>query len=430
MINFLLLFLYALISCTYLFYLRKISRSNPVFYYLIVQLIMASGTILLLDFDYYSDIFYAVIYFISLVMFIVGSMLAIQLFNINKKYAFFYNSSIQIDSPLAIRLVIVFLLISILVVTLYYFVIGYNLTYSMLFGAGDTDFKTLRIGTYSGDTYYAPGYVNQFKNILLPSCLLALIATLFIQNRKFLYFILLIISIPYLVYILMGTGQRAPLIYVLLAIFSGLNIMFRIKVKWLFLFFLVIVLGFAFISFQSGRTDGVFNSLISIFARIFFIEQYESLLGFRYIFENLEISWFKQWFDALLGVLPNHQGSRLDHILYENIHKTDRGTAGLTLAASAYYNGSLINSFVFYFILGFTYIGVFSRLLSGRKTILRCVGYGGVIFILSVFVVGTPVYLLNKGILGFIILLFIRKIAWSLPRKPLTRNNLLENSNV
>lgn len=422
MINLVLLFLFTLITCSYLFYLRKISRSNPVFYYLIVQLIMASGTILLLDFDYYSDIFYAAIYFISLVMFIVGSFLAIQFFKINKKYTFFFDSSLQIDSPLAIRLVVVFLLISIAVVTLYYIVIGYNLTYSMLFGAGDLDFKTLRIGTYSGDTYYAPGYVNQFKNILLPSILLALIATLFIKNKKFSYSMLIIASIPYLVYILMGTGQRAPLIYVLVAFFFALNLMFKLKIKWFFLFFLLIVLGFAFVSFQSGRTDGVFNSLISIFARLFFIEQYESLLGFRYVFENLEISWFKQWADALLGVLPNHEGSRLDHLLYENIHKTDRGTAGLTLAASAYYNGSLINNFVLYFILGFTYIGVFSRLLSGRKTILRCVGYGGIIFILSVFVVGTPVYLLNKGILGFIILLFIRKVVWSMQRKSLIQN--------
>ena len=422
MANFVLLFLFIFISCSYLFFLRKISRANPVFYYLIAQLIMASGTILLLDFNYYSDVFYAGIYFISLLMFIFGSMIAIHLFNINKKYVLFYSSSLQTDSPLAMHLVIIFLLISIAVVTLYYFAIGYNLTYSMLFGAGETDFKTLRIGTYSGDNYYAPGYVNQFKNILLPSSLLALIATLFVQNRKSTYFILLILSIPYLVYILMGTGQRAPLIYVLVAFFFALNIMFRLRIKWLFLFFLVIVLGFAFVSFQSGRTEGAFNSLISIFARVFFIEQYESLLGFRYIFENLEISWFKQWLEALLGVLPNHQGSRLDHILYENIHKTDRGTSGLTLAASAYYNGSLINTFIFYFALGFTYIAIFSRLLSGRKTILRCVGYGGVIFILSVFVVGTPVYLLNKGILGFIILLFIRKVVWSSQRKPLIQN--------
>lgn len=422
MANFILLFLYAFISGTYLFYLRKISRSNPVFYYLIFQMIIASGTILLLDLDYYSDIFYAVIYFISLIMFIFGSMLAIHYFNINKKYIFFYNSPLQTDSPLAISLVVAFLLISIIVVTLYYFAIGYNLTYSMLFGSGDLDFKSLRIATYSGDTYYAPGYVNQFKNILLPSSLLVILTTLLIKNRKINYFILLMVSIPYLVYILMGTGQRAPIIYVLVSAFFALNIMYRLKTKWLFMFFLVIVLGFAFVSFQSGRTDGVFNSLVSFFARVFFIEQYESLLGFRYIFENLEISWFKQWSDSLLGVLPNHQGSRLDHILYENIHKTDRGTAGLTLAASAYYNGSIINSFAFYFFLGFAYIGVFSRLLSGRKTVLRCVGYGGVIFILSIFVIGTPAYLLNRGILACLLLLFIRKVVWSLPRKGVVFN--------
>lgn len=414
MINFILLFLYTMISCTYLFYLRKISRSNPVFYYLIIQWIIAAGTILLMDFDYYSDVVYAAIYFISLIMFIVGSMLAIHYFNINRKYISFYNSSLQTDRPLEIKFVVVFLLISIVVVTFYYIAIGYNLTSSMLFGYGELDFKTLRIATYSGDVYYAPGYVNQFKNILLPSSLLILLTTLFIQNRKIIFYILLIVSIPYLVYILMGTGQRAPIVYVFLSFFFAFNIMYRLKIKWLFVFFSVIVLGFAFVSFNSGRTEGVFNALTSIFTRVFYIEQYESLLGFRYVFENLEFSWFNQWLEALLGVLPNHQGSRLDHILYANIHGTDRGTSGLTLAASVYYNGSIISSIALYFLLGFAYIGVFSKLLSGRKTLIRSVGYGGIIFILSVFVVGTPVYLLNKGILAFLLFLFIGKVVWLL----------------
>ena len=46
---------------------------------------------------------------------------------------------------------------------------------AQLSGQSDADITTLRLNSYSGSQYFAPGYVNQFKNVLLPALVVIVI---------------------------------------------------------------------------------------------------------------------------------------------------------------------------------------------------------------------------------------------------------------
>jgi oligosaccharide repeat unit polymerase len=227
----------------------------------------------------------------------------------------------------------------------------------------------------------------------------------------FLFYISLIVFGAFLLYALFGTGQRAPLVYVIATIAMGLNVLYKVRLKWIAVLGTALIILFAIISINSGRVDtnNTLHPITSIFIRIFYIDQYESMLGFRYIYE-LEYSWFYDWFQGILGILPGHSGSSLDHDLYNNLHGTSRGTSSLSVPASTYYNGSLASVIVIFFALGVLYSYLYYKMISGRRTIVRSLGYGGLILICSVFVMGAPATLLNKGFLAFVLVLVIRKL--------------------
>ena len=403
---------YTILTATYLFLIWGIKRANPLFFFVIFQWIIGVGSLLLLDLDNVADQVYGVVIFLSQLLFICGAFIGIKKFNLRKNFKKFYNLPVELDLIFKRRLIAILTLISIIIVIVYYQVIGYNLLITTLSNPLDElDFKSLRLATYSGENYFAPGFVNQFKNILLPLGMATILLTLFVKRRMALFYLSLIVFGFFFAYALLGTGQRAPLVYAIGAIGMGLSIIYKIPLRTILIFFIALVTVFTIISLNFGgvKTDGIFNAYSSFFVRIFFIDQYEGLLGFRYIYE-LNHPWFYEWFQGLLGILPGHPGSDLDHILYSNLHGTSRGTSSLSIPGSTYYNGSLISVVAVYFILGILYAYLYNRMISGRRTIVRSLGYGGLIFISSVFVMGSPIVLINKGALAFILVLFIRKL--------------------
>jgi oligosaccharide repeat unit polymerase len=412
-VNIFLAVLYTVLTTTYLFLIWDIKRANPLFYFIIFQWIISIGSLLLLDLNNIVDQVYGVVIFLSQLLFIFGAFMGIQIFNLRKNFRIFYNLPVEFDLIFTRRLVAILTLFSIIIVLIYYQAIGYNLLSEMALGPTSDllDFKSLRLATYSGENYYAPGFVNQFKNILLPLGLTVILLTLFAKRKMVLFYISLIAFGLFLAYALLGTGQRAPLAYAIAAIVMGLSIIHKIPLRLILVLFVAFVAVFSIISFNSGRveTSDIFRVYSSFFVRIFFIDQYDGLLGFRYIYE-LDHPWFYEWLQGLLGILPGHPGSNLDHELYANLHGTSRGTSSLTFPGSTYYNGSLAFVIVVYPILGILYSYLYYRMISGRRTVVRSLGYGGLIFISSVFVMGSPVVLLNKGALAFILVLFIRKL--------------------
>lgn len=413
-INIILLTSYILIVIVSSALFWSVKRANPVFWFIILQSIISLGTLWAIDLRQNTDVLYASLFFLALLGFLVGAFFQHIVLDIKGKSRAFFKKPIKDDASVTKFIIWVFFLISIYVVYLYYQAIGYNLFLDLALGKPITDFKSLRLDTYSGDTYYAPGYVNQLKNALLPLTCGYLLFWLYHKDKKL---ILLIIAIPMLLmllYSLLGTGQRAPLVYALVGFFFSISLLTNIKIQKTFIPFLALVPFFGLFSLANERiTDfTVLETVFEIMKRIFINEQTEGILSFQYI-TTIDHAYFYEWLEGFLGILPNHPGSNLEHQAFYNLHGTYRGTSSVSTVASAYHNGGLFFVPIFYSILGVIYTTIYSRFLKGSRTILRSFGYGYIFFILSVYIGGAPVVLLNKGMLAFILILVVRKVRYN-----------------
>ena len=108
------------------------------------------------------------------------------------------------DSQKTIKLFWSLTVISTLLTLLYFYLLGYNIFYLVYYNFSLAEIVTARINSYSGETYFAPGYFNQFKNVILPVSITALILNK-VKSKKLLYFVF----IPIAFFGLAGTGQRA-----------------------------------------------------------------------------------------------------------------------------------------------------------------------------------------------------------------------------
>ncbi|NOQ76558.1 MAG: hypothetical protein GQ475_01950 [Methylococcaceae bacterium] len=386
-------------------------RVNPIFWFIIFQWIIATGTFVVADLSRSSDTLYCGLFFIAFFSFLLGANITTRRFNTKERYQHFFNLPLEDDHKLTKQLIYIVVIISAVISLLYYYAVGYNLFSDVVFGKVIPDFKSARLASYSGQNYYAPGYVNQFKNILLPVGLYVICLWLWFGGRRSLFYWVSSLTIVLCLYVLLGTGQRAPFVYSFVTCLFGLGTITKIRLDWLISGTVLVIALFGVFSVLNGRTEsmGPFSMVESFVTRIFVNDQQEGLWGFRHIL-GLENAWFSDWGLGLLGILPNHSGSPLAHELYFLLHGTARGTSGLSTVGSAFHNGGLALVLVFYFLLGCFYSIVFNRLLSGRRTVLRGMSYGGLIFILSVFVSGAPVVLLKKGLLAFLLLITIRKL--------------------
>ena len=392
------------------FLFKDIHKANPFYWYLWFHFVSAIGTFILLDYTSDIDYYYGILYVISISLFIAGGLIAKSMFNIKSFYNHFELQKVIPDKGFVNARMNLLLILSILIVVYYYSIVGYNLFIDSIIGIRHEDFSTMRLAAYSGDEYFAPGYVNQFKNTLLP------VISLFsyyriLRFKSFLKYVVIGVIIFFNMYALMGTGQRGFLIYTTIALLFGMIWVKKIKPKFLVYTFSILLGLFIFYSVLNERAGD--NSYLSIFvevySRFFVANQISGLVAFRYIY-SLDTVWFSEWLTGLAGILPGHQGSRLAHDVFEIIYGTDRGTAPPTFLGSLYYNGGLLGVLIGYFIKGFSYITIYMRFLLGRKSMMRVFAYGFLFLYLAMFVNGSPASLINNGMVTTVLLLFILKL--------------------
>ncbi len=388
-------------------------RSNPAFWFLIFQWIIAAGTIWLLDLSRPSDFAYALMLILAGSSFLGGAIVAVGALGLRGVYDRFWLRPIEVDPKITRVLIVLLVAISVLVTIAYYRAVGYNLFVDIVFGRNIADIVSARLGAYAGDQYYAPGYVNQFKNVLLPLGLAVMGAwasrARSWPNVKF--WAVLLLGVPFVLYAVLGAGQRGFLVYAIAAFFFGLTAIVRIRLAKIAIV-LAMVLGlFGVMSYSLGRihefTLGSF--LLEFFSRIFQQEQESGLAGFRYVYE-LDVVWFAEWWKGLQGLSPWHRGSDLDSQIFALIHGSTRGTATIATVGSVFHNGGVVGIIGVYAALGWGYIALYRRFLSGRRTVLRCFAYGALFFYLAFFVAGAPVALVNKGVITLAIVLVIRRL--------------------
>ncbi len=382
--------------------------ANPVFGFLIFNWLMGVGLFPMFDQKEEADVTHAIIMVLSPLLVTMGALVASDVFKISRSYKKFWSQREIGDNDKLRKRFTLLLLFSVLISFIYYYFVGYNLLFQSLTSSID-DFTTMRLESYSGSNYLAPGVVNQFKNTLLP--ILFFYFAYYLRSKK--YFILYITcGIPILLYCLGGTGQRTFIFYAILLflyisfVYSRGQFNKRLLLSAVAIFFVV----FIFLSQQLQRIDNasVSSGIEGLFYRLFSSNQASSLIGFRYVYTQ-ETQYGAEWLLSFVGLIPGQEGSNLSHVIHDIMFSSIRGTAPISIWGSAYYNFGFIGVLIFAFSIGFVYEAIFSKFLKGPLIRSRVFAYSACFLYLSTYVAGSPAQLFNNGLPAVFLLLFIIK---------------------
>ncbi len=398
-------------------------RANPVFWFLVFQYLMASGTFLLVDFGRESDYVYVLLYFLFLLAFLAGVGVTFNIVPIRKAFRTYWQQPVEVDAMIVRKWVFMLVGLSALVTIIYYMAVGTNFVLLLVQGATLDDYSNLRLKAYSGEQYFAPGYVNQFKNVLLPVGFSMLVLWAFYRGRRRLCWGYLIAGVPFLLYSLLGTGQRAFLVYAFIAFVFGLYLLLgkretkKFSRRVLLVWGSVVLILFSVFTYYYKKPSLKIDDGLSVvalvmqevFGRVLVTQQEGGLVGFRYLYE-MKRHDPEEWVKEIMGISPWFTYKSVAHEISWVMYGTDRGTVPLSIVGSAYYNGGVVGLLVYAFLMGFSYIYVYYLALRGRRTVYRAMIYGAITFYLALHVSGSPVTLVNNGVVALMLMLLVRKL--------------------
>jgi oligosaccharide repeat unit polymerase len=382
--------------------------------------------------NYYeeADIVYYFIHVVGIFFILLGFIIGDKIFPVKSKTlknwsslpfliekGFIYNKAIYLLA-----------FISCFVCIVYYTAIGYNVfllgAASIISGAGPLeDASALRLASYNsavtGD-YFFPGYVNQFKNTLLPLSLFYLCGVFSIEPKvryKILTkTILIILSILSIVFIL-GTGQRGAFILAMLngGVFIITIVSRKYRIRISLLGSMILFFFFTINSVINGRTQSnelsFLEGLEQLWSRITAENQVSAFIGFRGIIYPSKTQWGSEWMDQLLGILPSYSGSTLSNDIAQLIWG-GLGTAPESSWGSIYYNFSWIGVIIVPFIFSLTTKYFYYRFYLKKKYLFRILIYVWSFFQIGSWVVGGPIqYYFDGGLVAVIILKLLIKLS-------------------
>ncbi|MFC3834204.1 hypothetical protein [Deinococcus rufus] len=312
---------------------------------------------------------------------------------------------------------------SILITILYYISVGYNVLFlgiSAIFSGETYDIATLRLESYSSSRYLFPGYVNQFKNSILPISSVILIYYLYSVRHKYRGAIAGTLGLMSLIGLL-GTGQRGAFVVFVLVVLCFTYYISRITFFRALRTALLVGIPIFFLSSivldRNNTQDTLATDPIQTVTvlgrelgnRIFSDNQITSIVGYRYV-SFLPTAHGEEWGQAILGLLPGEsfRGSDLSGQIFKILYGNDRGTAPIGLWGSVFYNFGTIGLVVFPLLFGAFLRGIFSYF--SRNTTLntgQIAGIAGVFVTLGTWVSDGPVTVLNTGALAYLFIYFI-----------------------
>lgn len=402
--------------------------ANSLFVY--VQMVMALGTLPRLDETIQADVAYSYIVTWSTISYMAVSGLATLHRPPDSKRM--RGVLAEAPSPQAVRppAAVFILVVASLGITLAYFIaIGYSTLLQGLqnsISGGSADIAGLRLDAYSGERYLYPGYVNQFKNVLLPA-LIVVIFTHWVKTRRTRPVLMAALTALAL-FGLLGTGQRGAFIQfaiaagVYLYLFNGNRFpkgALRLGVACITLF------GLA--TFALGRSNAGLDSSASpisravaafkeIPSRIIYDQQYSAIAGFRYIYDR-PIEWGEEWLQGLLGLLPGRGGSDLSNQIFATLYGSDRGTSPPSIWGSIYHNFGITGVAVFPAVLALILVSISRQAMCIRgRNSMELVGISGASTTLGLWAAGSPDYLFNSGLAVYLFLWLWGTSSRSFPR--------------
>lgn len=420
-------FIAVLFGCIALLYFALLGRrrlllnAGPIF--ILGQLLMFFGAYPLLDPSLEADVVHAMTMLGVLVAFFFGAFAAEIVSPIRGGGAWWAQETDTAEEPL-FRYVAFFLIASCLVVsTLYYRAVGTNIFADSLMsflrtGRGMENALEVRELFYAGPTYLAPGYVNQFKNIIFPTLTVYFLLRyeLVRESRDaWIGFGMM----PFAVASLLGTGQRGAFVdAVIMAFLAAMAVLparrrrrygTAFAIGGLFLFSLATYfLGRGTSTGGPAERGRIASTLLEVWERGIWGNQLTSVVGFRYVYSLPSVNGWDWWQDAMQllpkNLFPSKTGTTLPLDIFEILYGGRSGTAPPSLWGSTWYNFGLIGTLLVALFLGFTYQRLYARLLRGPKRLSRLIVYSGIVVTLGTWLVGGPGTLFNRGLITLVLL--------------------------
>lgn len=321
-------------------------------------------------------------------------------------------------------------LLSLFVSAAYFAAIGHITVIDSL-SAGLTgstyDAATARLASYAGSVYFFPGYVNQFKNSILPILTFAIVHSLWARRVGGRLVASILMMIPMLV-ALAGTGQRAPTVIVFLI---ALVAAYRARLLSAARIVVAGVIGFGTFSVltaaiqrqatQLEKADGAWDRMSifgqALWSRIFLENPAAGLAAFHYT-ESMPTAWGREWGADILGVLPGYRGSDLANRVFEMLYGTPRGTAPASLWGGMYYNFAAAGSIVVTVAIALTLCVVTRRYFTARGATfgderplnaLSVLALSGVAVSTGAWVAGSPLTILNQGVVAYLLVYWMSR---------------------
>lgn len=309
------------------------------------------------------------------------------------------------------------LVLSVAVVSAYFYAVGYVTVFqglsNLASGGQENDIATLRLESYAGSRYLFPGYVNQFKNSLLPGLALVVV-TFWISKRPRRYISsLLLILVAFIG--LVGTGQRGAFVIAFLVGLTYLYLLnrrrFAGRASVALVVFIPLMIGLTAALGRNAATDSADRGLIGnmseqVLNRFISSNQQSGIAGYVYTHSKPTANGV-EWIQGIVGMLPGVRGSTLSSEIFATLYGGTRGTSPPSLWGSVDYNFGPAGLVLVPIILAFINQWVACRSLLGTEhNTLEVVGWAGVNVSLGMWTAGGPVFLFNVGLVMWMLLIW------------------------
>ncbi|MCW5600360.1 O-antigen polymerase [Nitrosomonas sp.] len=400
-------------STASLYILRKGITLNPMAYFIVFFSVQILGTFPLLDLNLDADFWHAASLAVASYTILFFCFLFYPTHRFNLMYKRWKDAPEELLSNKRLYQVIFLLGLSVVLTVLHYQIVGYNL-FALSLQTNVDDFTSMRLASYAGDAHTGAGLFNQFKNTILPICYFALLIYLHAKGRMSIFWIYVAVMTPFLLYALMGSGQRAYLFFALIIFVIFMINQRKKRITLLLAFgggFLVLFGTYSvLLGRQADEGEGLFSVIEQLYYRIFIAQQTGSTIGFRYVY-NLDYKLGYEWFENFRGLIPGIKGGDLPHRVHEYIYGSYRGTVPVSLWVTAYYNFGIAGVAFIAFLWMTLLMSIFIFLLKLRKDLINRFVASALVLYCGLSVFSHPAQIFINGLFGLLFIFLIIGIS-------------------
>lgn len=395
--------------------IRKWGHLSPIALFSFLQMLMALGSFILIDPTRLSERLYGYLLLYCMLVFMGVSALVLSANNRRVVAA----QRKPYTSPLGWAFWGA-LFISIFVVVGYFTAIGYSafiVGIRAAFAGEGVNIAQIRVASYGGSKYFFPGYVNQFKNILLPALVVIMITRWADKGLLRARIVPVAVFSAIALLGLIGTGQRGAFIIFMAIVVAYIARMdryhsrSRIVLLGMFAAGVVILstiaLGRQDVASASGLSSKISTAVPQFISRVLTGNAGSAVTGFAYIYENKVVQNGQDWLQAFLGVLPGDQfrGSTIENEIFAYRFGSMAGNSPPSLWGSIYYNFGWIGITIAPWIIAVLIctVTIATKSFHPRSSV-QALGISGVSAVTGFWVAGSPMFLLNNGILVYLLL--------------------------